>query len=203
MTDTIIIRRITNPTDEEVDSMIAVCVAAYHGDQFTECAVGGDWNLHSAMRRTAIGAQQVGGENWVALHGDKIIAVAGWFPPGRALLDRKVSYLRVHDAFTYPSLLLGCSPEQAAAGWDAFVAKMPPALNQWWTKEFLPEFSQLSTESLGPGVKKDSWHLQTVATHPDYQRRGIATALLRHKEEMVASEGGAVIRSFINTEAGK
>lgn len=61
---------------------------------FIKCCVGGDLTLVPALQRALIGAQQVGGENWVACDGDKIVAFAGWFGPGQALLNRSVSLHR-------------------------------------------------------------------------------------------------------------
>jgi len=172
MTGSITFSQLINPTPEELEETAQVAIAAFQGDQFTKCCLGGDWDLSPLEQRAIIGAQQVGGENWVARDGDRIVAFAGWYGPGRALLD---------------------SPEQAAAGWNAFGEAMPPKLHDWWMEDFLPAYEDTTNQALGKGTKLGIWHLQLLATHPDYQRRGIATKLVKIKERLIAKEGGSLI----------
>ncbi|TCD66339.1 hypothetical protein EIP91_001443 [Steccherinum ochraceum] len=161
-------RQLIDPTPEELEATAQVAVAAFHGDEFTKCCLGGNWDLSPAEQRALINAQQIGGENWVACDGDKIVAFAGWYGPGRTLFD---------------------SPEQEAAGWNEFVEQMPARLHAWWMDEFLPQYDATVDEALGQGIKQSIWHLQLLATHPDYQRRGIGEALVKHKERLIAQAG--------------
>ncbi|TCD66338.1 hypothetical protein EIP91_001442 [Steccherinum ochraceum] len=168
MPDSLTIRQLVNPTPEELEATAQVAVAAFYGDECTRISLGGDWNLNPAEQRAIINAQQIGGENWVACDGDKIIALAGWYGPGRAFLD---------------------SPDQVEAGWNDFAAQMPSRLHDWWMNECLPQYDATVDVALGKGVKKNIWHLQLLATHPDYQKCGIGEALVKHKERLIALAG--------------
>lgn len=97
------------------------------------------------------------------------------------------------------------SPDQAEAGWNDFAAQMPPKLHDWWMNEVssetvyhtsyfdraffqcLPQYDTTVDDALGKGVKKSIWHLQLLATHPDYQKCGIGEALVKHKERLVST----------------
>jgi ribosomal protein S18 acetylase RimI-like enzyme len=83
------------------------------------------------------------------------------------------------------------------------MGRFKPELQQWWGTQvgslfpntnksvkmdpfqFLPQYSLFVSERLGEGVKQNNWHLQTLATHPDYQRHGVARALIEAVAEKV------------------
>jgi GNAT superfamily N-acetyltransferase len=44
--------------------------------------------------------------------------------------------------------------------------------------QFLPKIDMFVTSALGPGTRHNSWHLQTLAVDPEYQRKGVATLLI-------------------------
>ncbi|TCD67808.1 isoleucine-tRNA ligase [Steccherinum ochraceum] len=154
-TDTtkLVFKKVEHATDEILNAMAHVAAEAYrHGrdgahDDFTRACVADNWDLGFAFQRGVVGAQQVGGENWIALDNDKIVAVAGWFPPGRELLG---------------------DPKQMDAGWGAFAEKWTPEMGDWWMNYFLPRYAQATNDALGnPDRKKQSWHLQMLVVLPD------------------------------------
>ncbi|KAH8100203.1 hypothetical protein BXZ70DRAFT_175069 [Cristinia sonorae] len=151
---------------EDLDEITQVATAAYGSTSGLMRAATGDnvKDLAVPFHRATIGAMQVAGENWIALDGDKIVALAGWFLPG--------------------NILNPDDPVQAAAGFEDFCAKMTPELEKWW-ESFLPQYNEMCRKALGADRVKDMWQLQMLCTHPDYQRRGIASRLVKHKENLV------------------
>ncbi|TCD67787.1 hypothetical protein EIP91_011915 [Steccherinum ochraceum] len=176
----LVFKKVEQATNDVLDSMAHVAAEAYRfgrnvqdtaskggSDDFTRACIADNWDLNLAFQRGVVGAQQVGGENWVALDNDKIVAVAGWYPPGRMLFD---------------------NPEQMNAGWGAFAEKWTPELGDWWMNYFLPRYAKATDAALGsPDKKKESWHLQMLVVLPDpkYRQRGIATALIADTDKTV------------------
>lgn len=95
---------------------------------------------------------------------------------------------------------------------------MPPELNDWWMTDvsdilrcvprthnvllqFLPAYAQQTDAALGPGAKLNGWHLQLIATLPEYRRRGIATALIKHKEKFVSEKAWRIRLPLINADS--
>ena len=63
--------------------------AAFENDVFTFCCIGGDKSQNLLFQRATLAAATVAGQIWVASYGDNdFAAVAAWYGPGRALLDR-------------------------------------------------------------------------------------------------------------------
>ncbi|KAH8091343.1 acyl-CoA N-acyltransferase [Cristinia sonorae] len=170
---TITFHKIVAPPPEVLSQIIEVQVEALHHDPFRHCLVGGDWSILPALERALVGAVHVAGEIWVAQDGDEIVAFAGWFGPGRELLDG--------------------SPEQEAAGWNDFAELMPTELRDFWYNDFTPSFDGFVEETLGAGMKKKSWDLALLATRPDYQRRGIGRRLVEVKEKQLAQDGEILV----------
>ena len=44
----------------------------------------------------------------------------------------------------------------------------------------LPAYRKLTHDGLGEGTKKGLLHLQVLGVHPDFQRKGLGVALVRH-----------------------
>ena len=49
----------------------------------------------------------------------------------------------------------------------------------------MPEYAAVTEAVIGPGVKKDSWTLNSLAVTPLYRGRGIARKLLEAGESLV------------------
>ena len=88
------------------------------------------------------------------------------------------------------------------AGWEQFMEKLAPEYRNWWTSvsashelelcqliywrtSFLKEYDELVESSHGPGVKLGGYHLQVIGVSPHYQRKGVATSLMRYAESKV------------------
>ncbi|KAI0077632.1 acyl-CoA N-acyltransferase [Panus rudis PR-1116 ss-1] len=162
------IRRLANPSDEELDAIANVAAAAFRDDSTNAC-LGGNWDLAFPFWRALVGAQNAGGENVVAIIDGKVVGHAGWFPPGHELLD---------------------TPQQAEAGLNEFVARLTPDMVRWYFEYFLPKMKEGAEEAYGKGVSKSIWHLQTLCVAPEYQGRGIGHKLVQAKEEEILATQG-------------
>ncbi len=60
-------------------------------------------------------------------------------------------------------------------------------------RQFLPQYDAFNDATLGPGVKHESWHLQTLGVDPAYQRKGAATQLIEVVHRKAAAQGQALV----------
>lgn len=60
-----------------------------------DACIGGNQEFQVPLQRATVAAAALGGELWVADYGDReMVGAAGWYGPGRALLDRFVTSIR-------------------------------------------------------------------------------------------------------------
>ncbi|KAJ6561079.1 hypothetical protein DFH09DRAFT_1160395 [Mycena vulgaris] len=174
----IVVRRLTNPTDDEVERGSALLNVAFRAltDSFGESLTGGNPDLDQMFHRAHMRASAVGGELWVAGFGPTdICAVACWFGPGTDFLDTE---------------------EQRAAGWNELQSKFTPELAKWWSEYFIPRYNTWNEACLGKGMKRKSWHLDLLGTSRDHQHKGLAAALIQAVESKAAAEG---VMMFLET----
>ncbi|KAI0028698.1 hypothetical protein K488DRAFT_89494 [Vararia minispora EC-137] len=152
------VRKLVNPTEEELDKCAECLAAAFANDAFTNAVIGGDKALILPFERATVACNALAGEIWVASCGDEQYAsVATWFAPGRDLMD---------------------SPDQGEAGFNALFGQFRPELATWWMEYFLPKYNTDLVAALGDGGKLGAWHLQLLGTRPTLQRKGLARAVL-------------------------
>ncbi|KAJ7102975.1 hypothetical protein C8R43DRAFT_230382 [Mycena crocata] len=161
------VRRIINPTDDEIERGVTLLTAAFRAapGTFDDSLTGGDRDISPGLHRANLRAAAVGGELWVAGFGPTdISAVAVWFGPG-------TSYL--------------ATEEQRAAGWTDVQSKFTPELQRWWSEYYIPRYDAWNESCLGAGTKHQSWHLQLLGTDPTKQRSGLAATLIQAVEERI------------------
>ncbi|KAJ7708825.1 hypothetical protein B0H17DRAFT_1030971 [Mycena rosella] len=167
----IIVRRLTNPTDDEIERGSALLTVAFRSlnDLFVASITGNNPDLDPMFHRAHMRAGAVGGELWVAGFGPTdIAAVAVWFGPGTDFL---------------------ATEEQRAAGWNDLQSKFTPELRKWWSEYFGPRYNQWNEDCLGKGTKTKSWHLDLLGTSPDHQHKGLAAALIQAIEVKSTADG--------------
>ncbi|KAL1743070.1 hypothetical protein HDZ31DRAFT_83699 [Schizophyllum fasciatum] len=154
----IVVRRLKNATDAEIERIVAVNVAAFANDAFSRVLVGGNMDLLPLLMRAHVEAGLIGGEVYVAGDGpDDIASAAVWFGPGQELLY---------------------SIDLQATGFGELMGSVSDATRGWWQDKFLP-FNEATAAAFGEGLKKDNWHLELLATEPRSQHKGLATALIQ------------------------
>ncbi|KAL1707415.1 hypothetical protein EV121DRAFT_278130 [Schizophyllum commune] len=111
----VFVRQLKNATDEEIERVVAVNVAAFADDEFNRILVGGDISILPLLMRAQIKAGLIGGEVYVAgfSHQD-ISSAAVWFGPGQEMLS---------------------SPEQGNAGFNEFMGAIGDDTRNWWTNK--------------------------------------------------------------------
>ncbi|KAJ6448893.1 hypothetical protein C8R45DRAFT_1114959 [Mycena sanguinolenta] len=146
-------------SERELDEAVDVCVRAYVGELASNSMVGGDEELKTQIWRAMIRAGLLAGEVYFALDSShKVLGVAVWFPPGKSLFD---------------------SEEQRTLGFDHFMQNLSPETQRFWAESYVPLVDKFLAEVLGPNGVRDSQYLNQLATDPSFQKKGIATTLLK------------------------
>ncbi|KAI0257698.1 hypothetical protein BC834DRAFT_977143 [Gloeopeniophorella convolvens] len=79
-----------------------------------------------------------GGHVYVATYDGVPAGIAGWFPPGAAILGK---------------------PEQSKGGFDELFADFDEPLRKWWLEYFIPKFDAQTRQALGVLRRTVSWRL--------------------------------------------
>ncbi|KAJ7183098.1 hypothetical protein C8R46DRAFT_507365 [Mycena filopes] len=121
---------------------------------------GSDASLKDLIFRAMLRAGELAGQVYFATDDStqRIVGVAIWFPPGTSLFE---------------------SEEQKALGFNDFMEKLSPETKAFWRDSYLPVVHKFLAEILGPDGTRDSQYLNQLATDPLFQRKGIATTLLK------------------------
>ncbi|KAJ7493618.1 hypothetical protein FB451DRAFT_446349 [Mycena latifolia] len=156
----------------EMDQVEGVLSRAFTGDLFTAVVTAHDPKDPDTSHigpfwKTTVVAGLLDGEVYVAetLDTHKIIGCAVWFGPGHTMYDTE-------DQQKYSLVPL-------MGSFDA-------ELQGWWHAAFLPQYDIFLTSVMGEGTKHNSWHLQTLAVDPAYQRKHAATLLVNTVIEKAA-----------------
>ncbi|KAG8709008.1 hypothetical protein FRC08_018589 [Ceratobasidium sp. 394] len=107
----------------------------------------------------------------------KLAGFAIWYEPGKGFLE----------------------DEAQLSYWREFTKRLKPELRSWWKDVMQPRYAKLADQGLGEGVKKDLFHLQVLGVHPDFQRRGLGSALVKHTLDQSDSSG---VATCLETEEG-
>ncbi|KAI0667418.1 acyl-CoA N-acyltransferase [Trametes maxima] len=158
----VVVREVTNPSDADLDLWAKLLAEAF-GYSYFSGGFAKDKSLQEPALRAHMTAALVEGDGEVHVAELPDVGVAGvtvWFGPGSKFLD---------------------SEAQRKAGWDQIIESLPAEYQEWW-QGFYKEYDGLAERSLGPGVKRAGYHLQLIGVAPAHQRKGVATALMRHAE---------------------
>ncbi|KDR68744.1 hypothetical protein GALMADRAFT_1027200 [Galerina marginata CBS 339.88] len=166
------VRCISNPTDKEIDTCTDVIYEAFGGRFSFLSELGNDKALLKPYIRARLMAGFIGGEVHVLELPDVgIVGAATWFGPGQGFL---------------------LTTEQRAAGWDDIMSKVGEPCRQWWDYG-LRLLSESQEKYYGAGVHLDSYHLQMLGIHSQYQKKGYGTALLDFGELRAAADSRSVV----------
>ncbi|KAJ2926368.1 hypothetical protein H1R20_g10738, partial [Candolleomyces eurysporus] len=192
------VRRVTEVTDAELKSAEAVFASAFKGgkyepmlnflrfkftmwsllnqnlspdaDLFTDVVTGGDQALYGEFHGLTVTACLRGGQVYFAENENReIIGVAVWFAPEQA-----------HPLDSVEGPMVDLAP---------FLPKLRPEVQEWWTDVYLPDCARLLGNQFVPEKRLTTWHLQDLATAPEYQRKGVARALIDTVKKQAAENG--------------
>ncbi|KAF8193020.1 hypothetical protein BJ912DRAFT_961764 [Pholiota molesta] len=173
------IRHIAHPSDKDVEICTDVIYEAFNRRYFLS-GLGKNEALVKPCIRAHLMSGVIGGEIHVAELPDiGIVGVAMWFGPQQKFLS---------------------TPEQRAAGWDELMSKVGNTYRQWWDY-FLDLLVEMPEKYYGPGVQLDSYHLQLIGIHPEYQKRGFGTSLFDFVESRAAAESRSVVLETVGDTA--
>jgi len=155
------IRKLSNPTDEELDKGAKTLAEAFHY-MFCRDALHDDPTLVQALLRAHITTGVYGGEVYYAesSSGD-VLGVAVWFGPNQIFLDTE---------------------GQRQAGWSQVMGRLDQKSQDWWTY-FVDLYNHSAEKAFGGGAKLAAYHLQMVGVVPGQQRQGITRGLIEFVEE--------------------
>ncbi|KAJ3717435.1 hypothetical protein C8R42DRAFT_179578 [Lentinula raphanica] len=173
---TIYVRQLNEPTESQVDAIVDICVNAYRGDVSTKVFTGNNPALDEPMWRAMVRAGFHSGTVYVATddsidsnsNSNSIMSVGVWFGPGNVL------YM---------------TEDQRALGYTDFFRRVSPGCRDWMMRDFSPKVRQFKNRALGETTERNSWYCNVLATHPNYQRRGFATAIIKTVCARAAVEG--------------
>ncbi|TDL27847.1 hypothetical protein BD410DRAFT_812004 [Rickenella mellea] len=140
----------------------ALCsVPALPADSHLQALTGGRPSLEVPFFEYQIQTGLSYGEVYVGGHGGRIEGVIVVFGPGQDFARSE------------------CSDGTHSEPSNAYVAKLPSEMQQWWQLHIRPKYAELMQVSLG-GVdaRRSLWHIRLLAVHPKHQRNGVGRGLM-------------------------
>ncbi|KAG6847113.1 hypothetical protein H0H93_010038, partial [Arthromyces matolae] len=143
---------------EEIEELRAVFDLAFASEHGFKCVVGPDNfdRVLPVLNRSQIVAGTLGGEIYLAKDEEgKIIGGIIWYGPGREQYD---------------------SEDQRKQALAPLMASLPDDVKAWFAGSvaLMEEFKR---KTFGD-MTKTEWYLQRVGVHPDWQGKGVGTALI-------------------------
>ncbi|WVQ76962.1 hypothetical protein IAR50_006641 [Cryptococcus sp. DSM 104548] len=165
--DEIRVRLLENPTEHETQRCLDVFTEAFKAEPIVIKTHGSEPAHQSQAHLSRIRAAQLGCQIWVAEFDGEIGCVGVVAPPGKGLWDT----------------------EEQKKLRDASMSNVSPAAKQWLKTELDPH-RQAKTRV--PGGDTASYYLNALATHPSFQKKGLASALLGKLGELAKRDGTRV-----------
>jgi len=183
------IGRVENPSDELIETSVALFYSLMKDDDGVRSLVGGDISSIPAMARAMLKAGVLTGEYYTAMDGDELVGFTMWMPPGRDLFS---------------------TPEERALGLDEFMKNLSPEGKEYYKNIYTVEWPKFVNSCLGgPRGKTDSWWMHIAMVRPDRQKQGIASSLMKlviekakQKGEVIACSTTTPINSIIYQAIG-
>ncbi|EIW53307.1 uncharacterized protein TRAVEDRAFT_31514 [Trametes versicolor FP-101664 SS1] len=149
----IVVRKMSNPSEEEVERAVQVLANAFKDDVGIESFSGGSARIARDIYRRSIRGCLARGEVYLGLVNDELHGVA---------------------------LLIAPGADWAFYDQEDFTRDLSTYLYEWYTYHYMPTYDELYRNALPSGQRgrRDAWNLKLLAVDPEFQRRGIGRALL-------------------------
>ncbi|KAA1472969.1 hypothetical protein DENSPDRAFT_214842 [Dentipellis sp. KUC8613] len=153
------VRQVANLTPAQVDECVSMCIRAYGDDKSLRALVGDDASLREPFFLLMVNACNADGLVYLAFSkSERIVGLGLWVAPGQDLF--------------------GTAEKRQATGFNDFWGRLSPEAQKWWNEDYTGGVTKFITEKLRTTgkTKSESFWCSVIATDPDFQRRGIATA---------------------------
>ncbi|KAF8902249.1 hypothetical protein CPB84DRAFT_1824378 [Gymnopilus junonius] len=153
------IQRVVTPTEEQISKSADLFYDLMKDNLGAISLSGGDKALIRLQALATIRAGAFAGEYYVASNPEgELVGYSVWMPPGQELFSTE---------------------EQRKLGYEDYVAGFSEEGKEYFRTTYLAHIPGFINGFLGPNTgKKDSWWLHMAMVRPDYQRKGIARALI-------------------------
>lgn len=176
-------KRLVDPTPAQVDEAVEVLLKAFKDDHLMPIVVANDHDLARLQFKASIGSALVGGGLVHVLVVPSTTTISS-SPDGSGKEEGTERIIGV--AIWYPTNTNpNATPEQRAAGWDAFVASAEeknPELKAWWTDYYRPLVQAAHASLVPTNFVNDSWNLLVFGVLPEYQGKGLGKKLYKLAE---------------------
>ncbi|GJE95613.1 GNAT family N-acetyltransferase [Phanerochaete sordida] len=170
MGENVTIRRLVKPTVNELDQIANIkTVTLGVDDSIIRAGTSSDEKLMYEFARSTAAGAAAGAHLYGAFidHSDRIAGTIAFYGPGVEICGDEV---------------------QRSQGFDDFLKNLPSGTLAWW-REFLPAYAAVSDATIGFGVKKASWTMNSFGVLPEFRGRGIGRALLEAGEALAREDG--------------
>ncbi|KAK0457296.1 uncharacterized protein EV420DRAFT_1765032 [Desarmillaria tabescens] len=164
----------------QLDETVAIAVRAYDTNPSIRAMAGGNKALYDHFFRAVTRALVLEGKIWLATSDGKIVGVLGGFGPG--------SFLWATSIYCFIP-----SEEQRALRFDDVYARLTEETQYWWQNIYEPRIKEFMDNALGKTAKLKDWMISLLAVDPPYQRRGIATAMLKHMTSQAIQDNAIMV----------
>ncbi|KAJ7586818.1 hypothetical protein C8J56DRAFT_942907 [Mycena floridula] len=153
------VKILEKPTDAQIEEAVEIYLRAFEGDLCAKSMTADNHAIEDSLYRMMLRAAALEGTIYAVFADDdnKMLTVGVWFGPGTLLLH---------------------SEAQQQAGWNDFYASLSDEGKTWWATTFQTVHEALVTSLFGDGYL-GGWWANLIATHPDYQRQGHGTAMVK------------------------
>ncbi|TFK42238.1 hypothetical protein BDQ12DRAFT_645786 [Crucibulum laeve] len=154
----VIIQHIEHPSEAQINASVALFVDLMKDDNAALSLSGGDLSLVDPMARAILLAGAIDGEYYSATNEEgELVGFTMWMPPGQELFSTE---------------------EQRNLAAKIFMAQLSDGGKEYYKTTYTAEFPSFVATKLGSTAKVDSWWLHMAMVRRDYQRKGVARALI-------------------------
>ncbi|KAH9915531.1 uncharacterized protein B0H18DRAFT_1041282 [Fomitopsis serialis] len=174
------ISEVKEPTEEMIDQALKLTNALQEGDPSCKAWTGGNLELLPLLMRAIIKATWLGegaGDTYVATdENGTLVGYSQWIPSGRDVFD---------------------SEDQRQYGFYEFMEKISDEGKKYFEESLGRDFPKYLEKSFGV-IAQDTHFCNMVMVQPEYQGKGIATAMFKMAYEKAKQTGAVVALSTGN-----